>query len=182
MRITAALAALAAPVALFGQEADEAAIEYGGVSVGGIFAFADGDVAAGPYASARFPFGTDGGAWGLDAEALYELSGDPIAEADLAFAGQIAADWSVGRFLELPERVELRAGVRGGVYVEVDRTEEREPDGSASIDEHVEPYPTAGVYLTGSWPFGRRLTLESRLTVDAVAAPRLGFNVGVRFR
>ena len=40
MRITAALAALAAPVALFGQEADEAAIEYGGVSVGGIFAFA----------------------------------------------------------------------------------------------------------------------------------------------
>ena len=181
-RFIAAFVVLAAPSALLGLEADEAAAAYGGLSVGGVFASVDGDAVIGPYASVRLPFGAAGGAWGLDAEALYELSGDPVDEADLAFAGQIAADWSVRRFLELPKRVELRAGARGGVYVEVDRTEEREPDGSASIDENVEPYPTAGIYLTGSWPFGSRVTLESRLTVDGIAAPRLGLNVGVRFR
>ncbi len=181
-RITAVLVLLVAPAALFGQEADEAPREYGGVSVGGIFAFVDGDVATGPYASFRLPFGTADGAWGVDAEALYELSGDPLDEANLAFAGQVGLDWSVRRFLELPERVEVRAGARGGVYVEVDRTEVREPGGGTSIDESVEPYPTAGVYVTGSWPFGNRVTLESRLTVDAIAAPRLGLNLGLRFQ
>ena len=182
MLFIAGLMVLAASPTLFGQESNEHTVEYRGLSVGGLFAMVDGDGAAGPYASVRVPFGAAGGAWGVDAEALYEVSGAPIAEADLVFAGQMAADWSVRRFLELPERVELRAGARGGVYIEVDRTEEREPDGSTSIDENVEPYPTAGLYLTGSWPFGSRVTLESRLTVDGIAAPRLGLGIGVRIR
>ena len=172
----------AAPAALFAQTEDESAAQSGGVSVGGVFALVEGDAVAGSYASFRLPFGKTGGAWGFDGEALYELSGDPIDAADLAIAGQVGLDWSIRRFLELPDRVELRAGARGGVSIEVDRTEVQESGGGTLIDQSIEPYPTAGVYLIGLWPLGSRVALESRVTVDPVAAPRLGLNVGLRFR
>ena len=174
--------ALAAPATLFAQTEGEPAAQHGGINAGGILAFVDGDAAVGSYASFRLPFGANGGVWGFAGEAVYELSGEPIDAADLAIAGQVGLDWSLRRLLELPDRAELRAGARGGVFVEVDRTEIREPGGGTSIDQSIEPYPTAGVYLVGLWSLGSRVAFESRVTVDAIAAPRIGLNVGLRFR
>lgn len=181
-RATAVFVLLAVPAALFAQTEGEPAAQHGGISAGGVLALVDGDTALGSYASFRLPFGTNGGAWGVDGEALYELSGEPIDAADLAIAGQVGLDWSIRRFLELPDRAELRVGARGGVFIEVDRTEVRVPGGGTSIDQSIEPYPTAGVYLVGLWSLGSRAALESRVTVDAIAAPRIGLNVGLRFR
>ncbi len=168
------------PTAFASQTPAEPSAVYGGA--GAVIALIDGDPAVGPYATLRFPFGSASGAWGLDVEALYELAGDTIDEADLGFAGQLAVGWSLRSLLELPERVELRAGGRAGAYIEVERTEVDETGGGTSIEEGIEPYPTIGAYVTGTWPFGNRVSVETRVTADGIAAPRLGFSLGLRFR